>query len=306
LREAEKQEKAQLAQQEVLVEDSGLCGSVAYPQQGHNSMESTLASLPENVAAASFPAEEADALPTEDGVEPPPCPGMVMRSVTEQEDLLKEHLLQRAGHHAGTAFKFAASAGRPSGSKTTTVAKITVDQLLHELHEALPGIDNTEIRRRFSGRWSRGVGYRDFAAWLKSPSKSMVDARRHLPHSDGNPKSKPRTQPEHAAGLRGPAAINARLRCALLKLFQHVDTDCDGIIDHKEFMQAQHFFLQSAQDESDEDIVPANLSDADLKKDGVVDADEWLEWTMESMLSALRMPRAKIAKHLEAALANLE
>lgn len=65
-------------------------------------------------------------------------------------------------------------------------------------------------------------------------------------------------------------------------------------------------FLESAQDDDEDDLVPATFSDADLNKNGVVEREEWLELTMEHMLPNLKKPRVRIAQHLEDALMRLD
>lgn len=253
----------------------------------------------------------------------PPEPEDLVRSVTDQEDALKEHLLRRAGNHAGTAFRFAATSGSTTGSARVSVSKVSVDQLMHELREVLPGIDETDIRRRFCERWARGVGYREFEKWLKSPSNSTVAARRQLVGSGRSERRHSTRRPpageisaEHAAGLRGAEAHTARLRAALLKVFKSVDSDCDGIVSEEEFMRAQQIFLDSVQCDGIEDgdcdaITSAErtlvaYAVADLKKDGILEEDEWLEWTMEHMVPYVKSTKLKIAKHLEYTLSGLD
>jgi len=84
-----------------------------------------------------------------------------------QEDALKTYLIKSSHNHDRTAFKICDKRGK---------SEVTAQEFARLLQDILPGADADRLRRRLQQRWSKGVSFRPFSTWLRSPSTSKLRA----------------------------------------------------------------------------------------------------------------------------------
>eukprot|EP00931_Biecheleriopsis_adriatica_P103288 TRINITY_DN78143_c0_g1_i1.p1 TRINITY_DN78143_c0_g1~~TRINITY_DN78143_c0_g1_i1.p1 ORF type:complete len:1108 (+),score=223.17 TRINITY_DN78143_c0_g1_i1:27-3326(+) len=86
----------------------------------------------------------------------------LLRSVTDkQEDDLKEYLLATSHNHMMTAFRLCDRKGKH---------RVTAEEFARMLEHAIPGTDSEHLRRRLRRRWERGMDFRAFSTWIRTPS----------------------------------------------------------------------------------------------------------------------------------------
>merc|ERR1712014_201752 len=95
-------------------------------------------------------------------------PLVLSRFTTDyQEDALRTFLIKSSHNHDRTAFKMCDKKGK---------SEVTAREIARIIQEVLPGADADRLHRRLQQRWSKGVGFRPFAAWLRSRSTSKLTA----------------------------------------------------------------------------------------------------------------------------------
>eukprot|EP00927_Polykrikos_kofoidii_P034235 TRINITY_DN29071_c0_g1_i1.p1 TRINITY_DN29071_c0_g1~~TRINITY_DN29071_c0_g1_i1.p1 ORF type:complete len:1268 (+),score=165.26 TRINITY_DN29071_c0_g1_i1:246-4049(+) len=104
--------------------------------------------------------------------------------------------------------------------------------------------------------------------------------------------------PERAAGLRGPAAANARLRSALIELFGHLDADGDGLLTQAELADGQRVLAECSGQPTDSNETGTSADDS--AGSDQTEMDGWLRWTLECMVPVIQVSKVQLAHRIEA------
>jgi len=137
-----------------------------------------------------------------------------------------------------------------------------------------------------------------------SPSRLGRAAARREPAAalPSEPAARRRKSPVHTAfaterkaGLRSKEAPDARLRGALLRLFERLDTDGDGQLQPQEFARGKQLLVESSGYASGK---------VDHDRHGRVESEEWLACTMGAIVPSIPLTKLQIAQRVEAWLAT--